>query len=99
MIYACVSVADKWEQGQAGPSVLSARPGSRTDVHFVSRLLKSLDWLPAAARGHVLGLSVFCFHLAPCLFFFMIALVHGLPDFMCFITPLVIVMTLSGVMF
>lgn len=47
--------------GQAEPGVLSARPGSRIDVHFVSQLLKSLDWLPAAARGHVLGLLVFLF--------------------------------------
>lgn len=98
-MYVCASVGDKWVQGQAGPGVLSALPGSRTDVRFVSWLLKSLDWLPAAARGHVLGLLVFCFHLALCLFFFMIALVHRLPDFMCFITPLVIVMTLSGMMF
>lgn len=99
MIYVCVSVGDKWEWGQAGPGVLSARPGSRIDVHFVFRLLKSLDWLPVAARGHILGLLVFCFYLAPRLFFFLISLVRRLPDFMCFITPLVIVMTLSGIMF
>lgn len=64
--------------------------------------------LPAA---EVLGLAacggqrtrprsmVFCFYLAPRLFFFLISLVRRLPDFMCFITPLVVVTTLSGIMF